>query len=221
MEENIITVTGTGGIHVVPDVTRLQLNLTSIHESYDEAYRQAKQNTEDLTKIMNEVKLEATLPKTLHLDIDKKFESVYDNFGHYKEQKFIGFELDHKVKIDLGMDNVLLNSIVKLIGKMLKQAEIDISYTVKDPRPEQLKMLNRAVKDAREKAEIMAKALGCSLGSVKDINYSVHEVHIYSQARVIHSANEAICCNPQSLDITPEDLSASDEVTVKWYLING
>ena len=56
---------------------------------------------------------------------------------------------------------------------MLKQAEISIGYTVRDPRPSQLKMLERAVKDAKEKATIMAKACDCKLGLVKEIDYSV------------------------------------------------
>ena len=121
----------------------------------------------------------------------------------------------------MGMDNVLLNNIIKRIGKMLKQAEISIGYTIRDPRPSQLKMLERAVKDAKEKATIMAKACDCKLGLVKEINYSVQELHVYSQARMIHGADEALCCNEESLDITPADLAVSDDVTVVWYLSNN
>ena len=220
MNENLITLTGCGSVHVVPDVTRIELKLASLHESYEEAYTQAKENTDALVGIMNEVKLDPKLPKTNSLDINKKFESQYDKKHEYVGDKFVGFQLNHRVKIDLGIDNVLLNSIVKLIGQRLKQAEIDISYTVKDPRPAQLKMLERAVKDAKEKAEIMTQALGCKLGPVKEINYGVQEIHIYSQARNIHNAEEAMCCQAESLDITPDDLSASDKVTVVWYLAN-
>ncbi len=119
------------------------------------------------------------------------------------------------------MDNILLNKIVRLIGERLKQAEIEIGYTVRDPRPSQLKMLERAVKDAKEKAEIMAKVCGCSLGAVRKINYSWEEVHIYSQARTLHDADEACCCKPESLDITPDDLAVSDDVTVEWFLTQG
>ena len=43
-------------------------------------------------------------------------------------------------------------------------------------------------------------------------------VHIYSQARNLHCAEEAGCCDPSSLDITPEDLAASETVTVVWSL---
>lgn len=221
MAEKLITVTGKGYIYAKPDVTRLELTLQSLHDTYEEAYAQAKSNTEKLNRIMTEVDLNITLPKTIRLDIDKRTQREYDKFGNYKSEKFVGFMLDHKVKIDLGMDNVLLNKVVKLIGKSLKQAEINIGYTVKDPRPSQLKMLERAVKDAKEKATIMANACDCKLGLVKEINYSVQELHIYSQARQIHGADEAICCNEASLDITPDDLAVSDEVTVVWYLSNN
>ncbi len=221
MDEKIITVTGKGAIHVVPDVTRLEITLQSIHDSYEDAYNQAKANTEKLGNVMSEVKLDTKLPKTIRLDIDKKTVSEYDRNNHYTGEKFLGFALNHRVKIDLGMDNVLLNSIVKLIGQSLKQAEIKIGYTVRDSRPSQLKMLERAVKDAKEKAEIMAASCGCKLGLVKNINYSVRELHIFSQARMIHGADEAVCCNTESLDITPDDLEVSDNVTVEWYLSNN
>ena len=38
---------------------------------------------------------------------------------------------------------------------------------------------------------------------------------------MIHGADEALCCNEESLDITPEDLAVSDDVTVVWYLSNN
>ncbi len=221
MEENFIKVQGHGAIHVVPDVTRLELKLESIHESYQEAYAQMKDNVDTLSQIMAEVELATTLPKTIRLDIDKKTRPEYDNHHNRIGEIFVGFSLNHRVKIDLGMDNILLNKIVRLIGERLKQAEIEIGYTVRDPRPSQLKMLERAVKDAKEKAEIMAKVCGCSLGAVRKINYSWEEVHIYSQARTLHDADEACCCKPESLDITPDDLAVSDDVTVEWFLTQG
>lgn len=221
MEENLIRVTGSGTIHVVPDVTRVELSLVSLHDSYEEAYKQAKSDTDKLREMMEELKLDTTLPKTKSLDINKKSNSNYDRNNHYVGETFLGFELRHYVKIDLGMDNVLLNSLVRLIGCKLKQAEINIGYTVKDPRPAQLKMLERAVKDAKEKATIMATASGCKLGAVNHIDYSVNELHVYSQARNIHDCDEAMCCEESSLDITPDNLAASDSVTVVWYLVDG
>ena len=129
-----------------------------------------------------------------------------------------GYDLDQRIKIDLEMDNVLVNNIVRGVGKFIPNAQINIGYTQKDPRPTQLKMLERAVTDAREKAEIMAKAVGCELGEVKEIEYGEMEVHIYSQAREIHCAKEAVASTPNSLDITPDDFVVSDNVHVVWRL---
>ena len=111
------------------------------------------------------------------------------------------------------MDNVLLTKIVRGLGENLTDVEINIGYTVKDPRPHQLKMLERAVKDATEKAKIMATAAGCSLGLVKSIDYSEQEIHFYSQARNIGCAEDAAVCMENSLDITPEDLVGGESVT--------
>lgn len=67
-KEKIITVTGKGNIHVVPDVIRIDLLLVSLHDTYQEAYAQGKDNTEKLTAIMKEL----GLPKTIRFDIEKQ-----------------------------------------------------------------------------------------------------------------------------------------------------
>lgn len=158
MNEKLITVTGHGTLRIVPDVTRIELTLKSIHNTYEDAYAMAKNDIDRLASIMQETQLDKTLPKTANLDITKKTRGEYDRYGNYKGDIFIGYELDHRLKIDLGMDNVLTNNVIRLIGSKLKHAEINIAHTVKDPRPYRMQMLEQAVKDAKEKAGIMAKA---------------------------------------------------------------
>lgn len=217
--EKTIKVTGKGTIHVVPDVTRLTVDISTVFATYDEAYANAKENAGWMVKILEYNHIDGKLAKTKRLDISDNMVSQYDKFGKYTGSKKEGYILSQSIKVDLGMDNVLLNKIIKGVGKFISNAQIDIGYTVKDPRPSQLKMLERAVKDAREKARIMASAAGCTLGDVYSIDYSHEDIHIYSQARNIHSVEEAKACSPESLDITPDDLAVSDEVNVVWYLI--
>ena len=217
--ERTITVTGRGAIHVVPDVTRLEITISSHFKSYQEAYDQAKENFSQIVKILEYNKKPGTLAKTILMDISDHQESVKDTLGHHLYYKKDGFNLSQRIKIDLGIDNVLVNNIVRGIGKFIKDAQINIGYTVQDPRPHQLKMLERAVKDAREKADIMARALGCMLADVSSINYSHEDIYIYSQARNIHSAAEATVSTAESLEITPEDLAISDDVKVEWVLV--
>lgn len=216
----MITVTGKGSIHVVPDVTRLDTTIELWFQTYDEAYAQARINSEWFVKILEYNKKSGKLAKTIQFDISDFEENEYDKNGKYIGKVKKGYSLTQKVKIDLGIDNVLVNNIVRGIGKFIKGAQVNIGYTVQDPRPHQLKMIARACKDAKEKAEIMADALGCTVGEIESIKYNERGVHIYSQARNIHSNKEAMSSTPDSLDITPDDLVMSDTVEVSFKLVN-
>ncbi len=217
--ERTITVTGCGAIHVVPDVTRLEVYISGRFETYQAAYDLAKENFAQIVKILEYNNKPGSLAKTIQMDISDFEKSIADKYGHHMFYEKDGYNLTQRIKIDLGIDNVLVNKIVRGVGKFIQNAQINIGYTVQDPRPHQLKMLERAVKDAREKASIMAAALGCTLAEVSKINYSHEDVHIYSEARNIHSAAEAKVSTAESLDITPEDLGISDDVTVEWVLV--
>lgn len=216
--EKKITVTGKGAVHVVPDITRLEVRIETLHENYSDAYEKAKTNLSWMAKILEYNNKPGSLAKTVSMDIKEHTYSVKDAKGYHAYYEKDGYELHQRIKVDLGIDNVLVNKIVRGIGKFIDDAQIKIGHTVQDPRPHQLRMLEKAVKDAKEKAQIMASALGCSLQDVYSINYSDTNIHIYSEARNIHSAAEAKASTPEGLDITPEDLSVSDEVTVVWTI---
>ena len=219
MEQGTITVEGTGSIHVVPDVTRLEVSVESVFKSYDEAYAKARENTEWIGKILEYNGLNAKLAKTTRFDISDHQLNQYDDDDNYIGKVKDGFDLNQSFKIDLGIDAILLNKIVRGVGKFIIGAQINIGYTIRDPRPHKLKMIDRAVRDAKEKATIMASAADCKLGSVSSISYEENSLHVYSQARNIHSNNEAMACKPDSLDITPDDLVMSDNVNVVWNLM--
>ena len=114
---------------------------------------------------------------------------------------------------------MLVNHIVRGVGKFIPNAQVSIGFTVQDLRPYQLKMLKRAVGDAKEKAEIMAEAAGSKLGKVLEIDYNFSHIDTYSQARNIHSTEEAKESTADALDITPDDMVISDRVDVVFELI--
>lgn len=220
MEGSKISVEGKGAIHVVPDVTRLEVRIEQWFSDYTKAFEQAKENSSWMVKILEYNNKPGSLAKTIRFNIEDFTENEYDDNDHYIGKVKNGFILEQILKIDLPIDNKLINCIVRGVGKFIPNAQINISYTLLDERPSQLKMLARAVKDAQEKAYIMAEAGGCTLGNLLSINYDYQNMHISSQARHIHSNAEAKASTPGSLDITPDDLVISDRVNVVWELIN-
>lgn len=220
MEEARISVQGKGAIHIVPDVTRLEIAIAQWFEDYKKAYAQAKENTAWMVKILEYNKKPGNLAKTIKFDIEDYLENDYDEKGKFISQIKNGVMLELRIKVDLPIDNILVNNIVKGVGKFIPSAQINIGYTLQDERPSQMKMLARAVSDAKEKAGVMAKAGGCELGKVISIDYQFQNTHVMSQARYIHSNSEATASTPQSLEITPDDLVISDTVDVTFELIN-
>lgn len=216
-----IRVTGRGSIHVVPDVTRIEITVSGVFKAYDEAYKKAQEASSWMVKILEYNKLSGKMCKTVRMDISEHTVSDYSKTGSYIGSHKDGYDLDMRMKVDIGIDPKMTNNLVRGVGKFIENAQISIGYTIQDPRPTQLKMLERAIKDAKEKAGIMAAAAGCTLGDVREIHYGHQELHVYSQARNIHSNEEAKASTPDSLDITPEDLVFSDDVQVEWELLKA
>lgn len=216
---NLIKVIGKGSVHIIPDVTRITVSIDRIYKDYETAYKKTTENNQWIGKILEFNKIKSDTAKTVHMDISEHTHPIYDARDHVIGHEVDGYALDQRVRIDLGIDNVLLNNIVKGIGEFVDGATVSIGYTVKDSRPAELKMLERCVKDAKEKAEIMALASGGKLGACTSMNYGFGHVSIFAEARNYHSCAEMAQSTPDSLDITPEDLAISDEVETEWELL--
>lgn len=222
METPKISIQGKGSIHVVPDVTRITINISHHGKTYKEVYAKGKENSEWIRKILEFNKKPGNLAKSLYFDVCEHTINIYDDEGSGEIVDVVkdGFDLSQSIKIDLPIDNVLVNNIVRGVGKFIPNAQVTIGFTVQDPRPYQLKMLKRAVTDAKEKAVIMVEAAGAKLGKVLEINYHLSHLEVYSQARNIHSNEEAKASTPDALDITPDDMVMSDSVDVIFEIIS-
>ena len=73
-----------------------------------------------------------------------------------------------------------------------------------------------------EVADQKVKTAFFKVGEVKisNIYYSHQEITVYSEARNIHSNKEAMACDSNSLNISPDDLVMSDNVKVEWILLD-
>lgn len=216
--EKTITVTGKGWVSMTPDITRVTITNKILLPDYNRAFNTATENNGKFKDCLKMCKIDPNKLRTINFDIDKHFEYEYDKY-HNGKQVFKGYMLNQKLRIDLGMDNKLLTKLVQSIGESIKDdIEIEIGYTVKDSRPAELRMLSKAVSDATEKAEVMAKAAFCVLDGVQSIDYSEQHTDVYFQARNIRDNNEAKASSADSLDITPCDLGAGKDVLVTWNI---
>ena len=220
-----IRVTGKGMLKVHPDVTRITITLEGLFPDYGEALRRSAEDTEELRDLLSGFDFERTDLKTLNFSVDSEYES-YQERGVYK-QRFVGYKYSHRLKVEFDSDNERLGKVLYALAHSPRKPEFRISYTVKDPEAAKNELLAKAVADAKEKSAVLAEAAGITLKEILTIDYSWGHVEfeVHPMNRALGAADmEAMPLMAMSksasydMDIEPDDIEASDTVTVVWEI---
>jgi len=210
-----IRVMGIGNVKVAPDTTKLSFSVDSLHKDYETAYAEAAVGNKELRKALENLQLPKDSLKTSIFSITKETE------WKRKEEKWVlvGFKLRQTLAIELPLDSVLTSKVMSALGTAWPELEVKISFVKKDSHDVKLQILESAIKDAREKAEVIARTLGHKLGGIVSVDYSKCRLDIHVREE------EYDCCEiadaagvPESIDYTPEDIEAGDTVETVWYL---
>ena len=81
-------------------------------------------------------------------------------------------------------------------------------------------IIGKAVADARKKAEVLSQAAGISLGSIQTMEYNWDDIQFISNTDI--ALSDELYDNESSnfkLNIEPEDVEATDTVTVIWSIL--
>lgn len=217
-----IRVTGKGQIKVKPDMTRITLSLEGIYPEYGETLRRSSQDNERLKDLLAGFGFERSDLKTLNFSVDTEYESYKDK-GTYK-QRFAGYKFHHLMKVEFDSDNDRLGRVLYALANCPVKPEFRLSYTVKDPEVAKNELLGKAVTDARAKATVLTQAAGVSLKDIQNIDYSWGQINFEVQPMNRMLMVEE-CCAPMvegadsyDMDIEPDDIEVSDNVTVIWNI---
>ena len=216
-----IKVTGTGTVKLKPDTMRLHLDLNGKEKDYAKTLKRSSEDTETLRTLFAELGFAKEDLKTTAFSADPVYEGYEDKQGRWR-QRFVGYEFHHRMKLDFPFDNGKLGQILTKLAKAKVDPEFSIGYTVKDPEAAKNQLLAEAVKDAAVKAEVLAAAAGVKLLSIQNMDYSIARAEMeVMPARKLMAANDmafGAAEESMDLDIQPEDVTASDTVTITWEL---
>lgn len=214
-----IRVTGRGRIKVRPDMTRITISLEHTCPDYGEALQRSSRDTEHLKEALSAFGFKRDDLKTLNFSVDAEYESYKDK-GAYK-QRLVGYRYCHVLKLEFESDNDRLGKVLYALAHCAVQPEFRISYTVSDPEAAKNALLSKAVSDAKDKAAVLTDAAGVILKDIQSIDYSWGEIDFE-----VRPMNRAILEEPSmemgdssyAMDIEPDDIEATDTVTVLWEI---
>lgn len=217
-----IRVTGKGQLRIKPDLTRITITLTGLYKEYGDTLRRSSEDTEALRRLISGFGFEKTDLKTLSFNIDSEYEG-YDDNGVWR-QRFSGYRFRHMMKLEFPSDNDRLGRILYALANCDISPEFRLSYTVKDPEAAKNELLGRAVADAADKAGVIARAAGVSLGNIQSIDYSWEQsdLEVRPVNRVMAAgapmAKTAMADAAYEMNIEPDAIETSDTVTVVWEI---
>ena len=210
-----IKVTGIGRVKLRPDTTRLTLTLSGTAPAYDAALSASAGGTGALSAALEPVGFVREDLKTQTFSITAEYES-YEEDGGWK-QRFAGYRYLHVLGLDFPADNDRLGRILAALADCPVDAELRISYTVKDPDAARKELLDRAVADAGDRAYVLAEAAGVALRAIQSIDCSAGE-RSFEVCTMDALAKPMAAKARFDMDIRPEDIDAAQAVTVVWEI---
>ena len=225
-----ITVKGIGAVSVKPDLIVLRLSMETAEYEYDAAMKAIEVADEII--ITNEGRVEQMgdpveiylHPKTPFVAqfigesaVIADYDRLNDGKGNYTSV-FMGYKCRHELKIEFDFDTKRLAKALSEISKCIAKPEISIDFTVKDSSAVSGELLKAAVKNAREKAEILCAASGAKLGELLSIDYNWSELHLYSATDYDVEGKCMMLGAADDMDIEPEEIKARDTATFAWEI---
>ena len=214
-----IRVTGKGQVSVKPDMTRVYVSLKGSYPEYGETLRKSSQDTESLRELLTGFGFERSDLKTISFDVDTKYES-YKEKGEYKS-RFVGYKFEHRMKVEFESDNDRLGKILYALANSHLKPELSLSYFVNDLEGVKNELLGAAVADSKKKALVLTQAAGVALKDILSIDYSWGQIKLEVEpVEDLDVCYDEPAYEPKSYDlnIEPDDIDASDTVTILWEI---
>lgn len=215
-----ITVKGVGSASARPDFITLALTIDAQDMQYEAAMRQADRRVAALQAAATRAGLEQEALKTSGFQVSTAYENVRDPNGNYQQQ-FAGYHCVYRLKLAFDFDSRRLAEVLAAIAESEAAPALQIAFTVKDPAAVNEALLASAAANAREKAAILCRAAGATLGALQSVDYSWNASELLS--RTSYELEDAVmplmarkCAAPAP---APEDIQLHDSVTFVWEIV--
>lgn len=188
-----ISVDGTSVLKAVPDQATVNISIETTAKDAKEA---AAQNSAVMNRIQKEI-------LALAITRDNIKTSSFNLYPLYNRkdngtQEITGYSVSNQITVTV--DNVnLVGTVIDTAIKAGASNVNSVEFGLKDPQSYKDKVLRQAINDARNKADIIAKALGKNIVNVVSVNSN----NSYIEARTYNSLMYAKASSDSAVGAAP------------------
>ena len=209
-----IKVKGMARAKFPPDSITVALTLEAADRDYQKTLDLAAEKLEKVQMAAAEAGFEKKELKTSDFNVTDEYEYVQSGTNGNKRQ-FIGYKCSHRLRLEFDMDMERLGKALAALSECEADSGFHITFGVKDTGTLKNQLMAQAVRDAAEKAEILAKAAGVKLKEITAISCGDIEDSFVSTTSF---EQPVAMLRSVSLDMTPEDVDTDVEVCVEWEI---
>jgi uncharacterized protein YggE len=161
-----VTVNGQGEVRAEPDRATVTLGVESRKPKLEDARAEVAKTVDAVLKLTRELKIDQKLVRSTRINVQPEYN--WGN-GQPNERTLIGYYVARQVEVEL-------HDLEKLGQLLERSTDLGVNQ-MGDPRLDSSKRqdlvreaLGKAVTDARQNAEVIAKAAGATLGRARTIS---------------------------------------------------
>lgn len=210
-----VTVNGTSKVSIVPDMTELNIHVSSIKMNMADATNAIGDQTQNYLKILKQLGFQESDVKTTHFSASKN--RIYRQNGPVDS----GYVVSQNLTLKFAYNQSTLQKIVARFSETKDPVDFNIGFYISDVLREKTEadLQGKAVTDARKKASNLTSAAGVKMGGVKAILYGSSEapgpMYYKSDMRMYANAEMSDGAN---LSFAPQEVELQETVTVVWFI---
>ena len=207
-----IRVEGTGKIKAKADHITLDFRLFTEDKVYEKAMTTSNEHYEKLAKSIVSAGFKRDDLKTKELKVMTKYDQEHD--GKIYHQVFKGYEISYHLELSFALDLKKLNHLLGEISKQGSTPEFSISFSVSNDQEFRNEALAMAAQDAKNKAQVLAEAMGVKLGHIKHMGTMESTSGFTSKIQYPTMQMRAM-----NVDITPQDVENVEIVEITFHIL--
>lgn len=222
-EYSSLVVEGKAIIKEVPENIFITINLTSSNSDYAICSDKLIQASNKLQKDLIDLGINSKTIKANKFSVQEEYDFNYQNGARTKK--------GYQGLIELTIEDKFSNQILTTIMETMKKTDYKFSYTVEfilsDSQRQNLVnfAIENSVSDAKQKAEIIAKAAGIDLIKIKSVTYPIQykqydfEADMFNRVRYrapMVAMTGSVGSDFNGISINQEEIAIEKTVTIEW-----
>lgn len=210
-----ITVNGTAKVSIVPDMTELNIHVSSVKMTMADATKAIGDQTQQFLKILKQLGFQESDVKTTNYSASKN--RIYRQNGPVDS----GYVVSQNLTVKFAYSQATLQKIAARFSESKDPVDFNIGFYLSDGLREKTEadLQAKAVADARKKATNLSTAAGMKIGGVKSIIYGsdMNNGPVYYKAEMRTFADSGLS-DGADLRFAPQETELQESATLIWFI---